>query len=120
MRRVIFTITIALTGLFVLFAGSHQPILARQNAANVYLAYVHQNTVKLADAQGNPINTVGPEFQIGQAASLLWTPNGERLYIARRDGLYETSAEGGAAVRLPGDFSITIAMDRGGNSLYYI
>ena len=120
MRRVIFTITIALTGLFVLFAGSHQPILARQNAANVYLAYVHQNTVKLADAQGNPITTVGPEFQTGQAASLLWTPDGERLYIARRDGLYETSAEGGAAVRLPGDFSITIAMDRGGNSLYYI
>ncbi len=120
MRRVIFTITIALTGLFVLFAGSHQPILARQNAANVYLAYVHQNTVKLADAQGNPLTTVGPEFQTGQAASLLWTPDGERLYIARRDGLYETSAEGGAAVRLPGDFSITIAMDRGGNSLYYI
>ena len=74
----------------------------------------------MAEAKGNPINTVGPEFQIGQAASLLWTPNGERLYIARRDGLYETSAEGGAAVRLPGDFSITIAMDRGGNSLYYI
>lgn len=118
MRRVIFAIL--LTTFLWLLVGAQQPGLARQNADDVYLAYVHQNTVKLADAQGDPINTVGPEFQVGQAASLLWTPDGQRLYIARRDGLYETSAAGGAAVRLPGDFSITIAFNRGGNSIYYL
>ncbi|MBI5931676.1 MAG: hypothetical protein HY862_20370 [Chloroflexi bacterium] len=117
-RRVIFLgIVVAL---LLLLAGVKNPTLARQNSADVYLAYVHTNTVQLADASGNPINTVGPEFQTGQAASLFWTPDGERLYIARRDGLYETSATGGAAVRLPGDFSITIAPDRSGKSIYYI
>lgn len=94
--------------------------LARQGQNEVYLAYVHENTVQLADAQGNPIATVGPEFQPGQAANLFWTPDGSRLYIARRDGLFQTDAQGGAASRLPGDFSITMTIDRTGNSLYYI
>ncbi|GIK62506.1 MAG: hypothetical protein BroJett018_03000 [Chloroflexota bacterium] len=118
MRRI--TFALVLVSLFILLAGIHHPTLARQNTDEVVLAYVHENTVKLADAQGNPITIVGPEFQTGQAANLLWTPDGERLYIARRDGLYETSAEGGAAVRLPGDFSITMTLDRGGKSIYYI
>ncbi len=63
------------------------------------LAYVWQNTVTLADATGNAVNQPGPTFTYGQGARLFWTPDAGLLYIARDDGLYAASADGGPAVQ---------------------
>lgn len=103
--------------------GHNSPTLvaeARQSTTPVALAYVHNNTVKLADAAGNLIATTGPEFQSGQGATLFWSADGESLYIARRDGMYVTGANGGAATRLPGNYGLTVIFDRTGNVLYYL
>lgn len=94
--------------------------VAQQNADEVYLAYVYQNSVHTADWQGNPLTNTGPEFQIGQSANLFWSRDGESLYIARRDALFQTFAEGGAAVRLPGTYGITVTLDRRDEVFYYM
>lgn len=93
---------------------------AQQTADNVYLAYVQDNVVKLADFQGYGLAVTGPEFQTGQSARLFWTPDGEILYIARRDGLFEAAATGGAAARLPGDYGLTVQFDRTAQVFYYL
>lgn len=87
---------------------------------NVYLAYVHESTVKLADALGNPLQTTGPDFLLGESARLFWSPDGQSLFIARRDGLFQTTAGGGAAVRIPGTYSLTVTLDRTGDVFYYL
>jgi hypothetical protein len=92
----------------------------QQSNPSVHLAYVHNNTVKLADAEGNPTSVTGPEFQVGRGANLFWTPDGERLYIARRDGLFLTGAAGGAASRLPGNYGLSVILDRQGEVFYYL
>lgn len=104
---------------FVITAPSANLSVA-QNTPAVRLAYVHDNIVKLADAEGNPIAETGPEFQTGQAANLLWTPDGEQLYIARRNGLYVTGSRGGAAVQMPGNYGLTMAFNRMGDIIYYL
>lgn len=93
---------------------------AQQDTDEVYLAYVYQNSVHTADWQGNPLINTGPEFQIGQSANLFWSRDGESLFIARRDALFQTFAEGGAAVRLPGTYGITVTLDRRGEVFYYM
>lgn len=114
MRRFFLWFFILITALPA-FAEAYQP-----TDSPVALAYVHQNILKLADAQGNPLYVTGPEFQVGQSARLFWSPDGSNLYIARRDGLFETRAMGGAAARIPGDFGLTVTLDRTGQILYYL
>lgn len=113
-RRFFLSIFILITALPA-FAEAH-----RQTDSPVVLAYVHENILKLADAQGNPLYVTGPEFQVGQSARLFWSPDGEILYIARRDGLFQTTAIGGAAAKIPGDFGLTVTLDRTGQLLYYL
>lgn len=94
------------------------PVAAQPPGDNVRLAYVKNNTVMLADWEGNPLTTTGPELGQWEAARLFWSPNGETLYIATRNGLFVTSGQGGAAVRLPGEFGLTVAIARHGGVLY--
>lgn len=96
------------------------PIEAQNGNREVELAFVHDNIVKLADSAGNPIIITGPEFQVGQSARIFWSADGEALFIARRDGLFQTSSRGGAAVKLPGNFGLTVAMDRSSQVFYYL
>ena len=87
---------------------------------DVYLAYVQDNTVRLADRKGTPVAAPGPSFGNLQSANLFWSADGERLFIARGDGLFETNADGSPAVRLPGSFGITMFYDRSGEIVYYM
>jgi len=91
---------------------------AQQN--NVRLAYIQNNVVTLADYQGTPLAAPGPELQQWDSANLFWSPDGETLYIATRNGLFATGAGGGAAVRLPGEFGLTVVIARHGGALYNI
>jgi hypothetical protein len=89
-------------------------------AGEVALAYVWQDTVTLADADGNPLAQTGPTFGYGQGARLLWTPDGGTLYIARDDGLYVTSPEGSPAVRVPGAYGRTLTIAQDAETVYYL
>jgi hypothetical protein len=86
----------------------------------VALAYVAQDTVTLADADGNAVAQTGPTFVYGQGARLFWTPDGDLLYIARDDGLYAASAEGGPAVKVPGGYGRTLTIAQDAETLYYV
>ncbi len=112
--------TITLILLLLLTSLPSVAALQDDGLDDVYLAYVHQNTVMLADANGSPLQTTGPDFLLGESARLFWSPDGQSLYIARRDGLFQTTAGGGAAVRLPGTYSLTITLNRTGNVFYYL
>lgn len=96
------------------------PTAAQSIRNEVYLAYVHDDVVTLADAEGMPLATPGPEFQVSQAANLFWTADGKWLYIARRDGLFQTDADGSPSVRVPGNYGITVLYDRSGIIIYYM
>lgn len=87
---------------------------------NVRLAYIQNNVVTLADGQGMPIDFPGPEIPGWQSAKLFWSPDGERLYTATREGLYITGPTGGAATLLPGQFGLTVTIARHGGALYNI
>lgn len=91
-----------------------------QEGDAVWLAYVQNNVVTLADYQGQPIMATGPELSQWQSAKLFWSPDGKTLYIATREGLFATGSEGGAAVQLPGEFGLTMAIARHGGVLYNI
>lgn len=93
---------------------------ARGQTRQVALAYVWQDTVTLADAEGKPLEQTGPTFTYGQGARLFWTGDGRTLYIARDDGLYATGAEGGAAVRMAGTYGRTLTLSQDGQTLYYL
>ena len=93
---------------------------AAQPGDNIRLAYVRNNTVMLADYEGTPLTNPGPELGEWQSARLFWTPDGETLYVATRQGLFVTGAQGGAAVRLPGEFGLTVVPARHGGVLYNI
>ncbi len=90
----------------------------RQPGDLVALAYVREGSVALADAAGTYLTTTGPELAGWQSAKLFWSPDGDALYAATREGLFVTGAEGGAAVRLPGEFGLTVAIARHGGVLY--
>jgi hypothetical protein len=92
---------------------------SRQQQPAVALAYVYNNSVYLADAQGTPLEEVGPVFA-GEAGKLFWSRDGEILYIVRRDSLFQTFAAGGSAVQLPGAYSLSITLNRPGDALYYL
>jgi hypothetical protein len=92
----------------------------QQSSEAVALAYVKDNIVMLADWQGNPLASPGPELSQWQSARLFWSPDGESLYIATRQGLFVTGALGGASVRLPGEFGLTVAIARHNGVLYNI
>lgn len=87
---------------------------------DVYLAYVQDNVVRVADREGMPIAAPGPTFDSLQSANLFWSADGDRLFIARSDGLFETNASGSPAVRLPGNFGISLLYDRSGDIVYYL
>lgn len=91
---------------------------AQTNEDMTALAYVKNGVVTLADSAGNPLVSPGPQLQQWQSAKLFWSPEGATLYTATRQGLYVTGAEGGAAVRLPGEFGLTVTIARGGGVLY--
>ena len=86
----------------------------------VALAYVWQNTVTLADTTGKSVNQPGPTFTYGQGARLFWTPDAQLLYVARDDGLYAASADGGPAVQVPGRYGRTLAIAQDVETLYYV
>lgn len=109
LKKVLFVLLVV--GLIALPVGA-------QSNPEVRLAYVKNNVVTLADASGNPLAYPGPELTQWQSAALFWSPEGASLYIATRQGLFVTGAEGGAAVRLPGEFGLTVAIARHGGVLY--
>jgi hypothetical protein len=112
---------IRLAILVVLAAGvSALAAPARGASGPVRLAYVWQDTVTLADADGAPTGQTGPTFNVGQGARLFWTADGQTLYIVRDGELFATGAEGGAAVHLPGFYSRTIALSQDAETLYYM
>jgi hypothetical protein len=76
--------------------------------------------VTLADGNGSPISPCGPTFTYGQGARLLWTPDGDVLYIARDDGLYAASPEGTPAVQVPGFYGRTLTIAQDAETLYYV
>lgn len=92
---------------------------AQQSNTTVAMAYVHDNEVWLAGADGLPLVNVGPSFE-GQAGRLFWTQDGRILYIIRGNELFQTFADGGAAVKLPGTYSLTITLDYNDQVLYYL
>jgi hypothetical protein len=94
--------------------------MAHGQAREVALAYVRQDTVTLADADGQPVEQTGPTFSYGQGARLFWTPDGRTLYIARDDGLYATGSNGGAAVKVPGFYGRTLTIAQDAQTLYYL
>ncbi len=87
---------------------------------DVYLAYVHESTVKLADSGGLPLAEIGPSFSTGQVANMFWSEDGDLLYIARHDGLYETGATGSASAKVPGNYGVTMTFDGTGDVIYYM
>jgi hypothetical protein len=93
---------------------------AHGQARETALAYVWQDTVTLADADGKPIEQTGPMFSYGQGARLFWTPDGHTLYIARDDGLYATGSNGGAAVKVPGYYGRTLTIAQDAQTVYYL
>lgn len=115
LKPLFFVIILALVSITITIPTSNA-----QQSNDVYLAYVYQNSVHMADWQGNPINNTGPQFQIGQSANLFWSRDDSSLYIARRDGMFQTFAEGGSAVRLPGNYGITVTLDRRDEVFYYM
>lgn len=93
---------------------------ASGQAGDVALAYVWQDTVAVAGADGEPLVQTGPTFTYGQGARLFWSSDGRTLYIARDDGLYATGAAGGAAVKMPGYYGRTLTFSQDGQTLYYL
>lgn len=88
--------------------------------SRVALAYVLDGMVTLADGDGQPLSTPGPTFSYGKGARLIWTPDGETLYIARDDGIYASGTGGGAAVRVAGGFGRTLAFAQDAGTVYYL
>ncbi|MBN2304201.1 MAG: PD40 domain-containing protein [Anaerolineae bacterium] len=91
-----------------------------QQDRTIALAYVRDDTVTLADADGLPIKQTGPTFGYGQGARLFWTPDGRTLYIARDDGLYATGTGGGVAAHIPGTYGRTLTISQDAATLYYL
>jgi hypothetical protein len=102
-----------------LLAGTGSAAVSGQTPV-VALAYVHQNAVTLADSVGNQVAQPGPNFEYGQGARLLWTPDGDTLYIARSDGLFATGADGAPAVRVPGAYGRTLTFSQDAATIYYL
>lgn len=89
-----------------------------QNQESIALAYVMNDSIWLADSEGTPIYNTGPQLQPNQGAVLFWSPDGNLLYTATREGLFVTSADGGAANRLPGEFGLTVTIARQNGIIY--
>lgn len=89
-----------------------------QNGDTTALAYIMDDSVWLADSEGTPLHNTGPTIQPNQGAVLFWSPDGNLLYTATREGLFVTSAQGGAANRLPGEFGLTVAIARQDGIIY--
>lgn len=119
MKRYFWVIALSFGMAALLLPSALQPSRAQRQRPEVVLAYVFNNSVHLADAQGMPLEDVGPAFD-GQAGKLFWSRNGEALYIIRRNTLFQTFAAGGGAVQLPGAYSLSITLDRAGEVLYYL
>lgn len=93
---------------------------AQIDAREVALAYVWQDTVTLADVNGEPLTQPGPSFAYGQGARLFWTADARTLYIARDDGLYATGPGGAAPVQVPGRYGRTLAIGQDRETMYYL
>ncbi len=112
-----FTIILLLLSMVAL--GLTAPARAQREPGDlVALAYVREGTVALADATGEFLTATGPALAPWQSAKLFRSPDGDALYVATRQGLFVTGAEGGAAVRLPGEFGLTVTIARHGGVLY--
>lgn len=101
------------------FAAPHTS-QAQVDPRQVALAYVWQNTVTLADVDGEPLAQPGPEFGYGEGARLFWTADARTLYVARDDGLYATGPGGAAPVQVPGRYGRTIAISQDQETMYYL
>ena len=101
------------------FAAPHTS-RAQVDPRQVALAYVWQNTVTLADVDGEPLAQPGPEFGYGEGARLFWTADARTLYIARDDGLYATGPGGAAPVQVPGRYGRTITISQDQETMYYL
>jgi len=112
-RRVV---VIALLAVLALPLAGH----ARGQTSSVALAYVMNDTVTLADENGQPVVQTGPAFSYGQGARLFWTADGRTLYIARDDGLFATGSNGGAAAQVPGYYGRTLTIAQDAQTLYYL
>ena len=106
--------------MLVFTAPAAQSLAQITSPYDVRLAYVWQNTVTLADADGVPLEQPGPSFSTGQGGRLVWSADGNRLYIAQDNGLYETGGQGGPAVQVPGAFGRTITFTHDTGVLYYL
>jgi hypothetical protein len=115
MRRVMIVCVLALLAIPAVSRARGQDSLPR-----TALAYVWQNTVTLADATGQAGHQPGPAFVYGQGARLFWTPDAKLLYIARDDGLFAASADGGPVVQVPGRYGRTLAIAQDVETLYYV
>lgn len=113
-------LAVARIAALILAAALGMNTAAQGQTGEVAMAYVMQDTVTLADADGNALGQPGPMFGYGQGARLFWTPDSLTLYIARDDGLYMTGARGGAAVQVPGYYGRTLAISQDAETLYYL
>jgi hypothetical protein len=109
-----------LWGLLILLTLLAPAVSPARGQSETALAYVWQGTVMLADGEGEPLVEVGPRFEYGQGARLVWTPDADTLYIARDDGFYAVGADGGAAVRVPGLYGRTVTIAQDQSILYYL
>lgn len=93
---------------------------AQTSSGGAALAYVWKGTVTVADAEGDPLASTGPDFQYGEGARLFWSPDARTLYIARDDGLYVTGPQGAAAVQMPGYYGRTVTLSQDMRIMYYL
>jgi len=84
------------------------------------LAYVWKGVVTVADEEGDPLASPGPEFRYGEGARIFWSPDARTLYIARDDGLYVTGPQGAAAVQMPGLYGRTVTLSQDMQIMYYL
>ena len=93
---------------------------AVRSDSTVALAYVLDDTLTLANAEGEPLVSTGMTFTYGAGARLFWAPDASVLYVARDDGLYATGPGGAPPVRLPGNYGRTLSLTADGEVLYYL
>lgn len=93
---------------------------AQVDPREVALAYVWQDVVTLADADGEPLAQPGPAFGYGEGARLFWTADARTLYIARDNGLYAAGPGGSAPVQVPGRYGRTLTLSPDRETLYYL
>ncbi|NLE50596.1 MAG: hypothetical protein GX613_04260 [Chloroflexi bacterium] len=104
----------------VAVVATPHPTRAQVDPRDVALAYVWQDVVTLADANGEPLAQPGPTFSYGEGARLFWTADARTLYIARDNGLYATGPGGAAPAQVPGRYGRTLTISPDRDTMYYL